>query len=130
MSYKSVKEEVSCKSVTQECHVGCCNYVEPARKAVLQSLLTALLKRFLTPWHQPMEIPHDACFRTILLPIVADSDAHTSHCLRISIFGCDGGTGSVYSRPLWSRQEPCSCNFDPGSHGAGQRAQTSIPTDM
>ena len=50
--------------------------MEPARKAVLQSLLTALLKRFLTPWHQPIDIPHDQWFRTVVLPIVADSDAH------------------------------------------------------
>ena len=48
----------------------------PARKAVLQSLLTTLLRRFLTPSHQRMNIPHDDWFRDVVLPIVADSDAH------------------------------------------------------
>ena len=48
----------------------------PTRKAVLQSLLTTLLRRFLTPSHQTMNIPHDDWFREVALPIVADSDAH------------------------------------------------------
>ena len=48
----------------------------PARKAVLQSLLTTLLRRFLTPGHQKMNIPHDDWFRAIVLPIVAESDGH------------------------------------------------------
>ena len=48
----------------------------PARKAVLQSLLTTLLRRFLTPSHQKMNIPHDDWFRDVVLPIVADSDGH------------------------------------------------------
>ena len=49
----------------------------PARKAVLQSLLTTLLRRFLTPSrHQKMNTPHDDWFRDVVLPIVADSDAH------------------------------------------------------
>ena len=50
--------------------------MHPARKAVLQSLLTTLLRRFLTPSHQKMNIPHDDWFREVALPIVADSDAH------------------------------------------------------
>ena len=48
----------------------------PTRKAVLQSLLTTLLRRFLTPRHQKMNIPHDDWFRAVVLPIVADSDGH------------------------------------------------------
>ena len=48
----------------------------PARKAVLQSLLTTLLKRFLTPSHQKMDIPYDDWFRAVVLPIVADTDGH------------------------------------------------------
>ena len=48
----------------------------PTRKAVLQSLLNTLLRRFLTPSHQKMNIPHDDWFREVALPIVADSDAH------------------------------------------------------
>ena len=48
----------------------------PARKAVLQSLLTTLLRRFLTPRHQKMNIPYDDWFRAVVLPIVADSDGH------------------------------------------------------
>ena len=48
----------------------------PARKAVLQSLLTTLLRRFLTPRHQKLNIPHDDWFRAIVLPIVAESDGH------------------------------------------------------
>ena len=47
----------------------------PTRKAVLQSLLTTLLRRFLTPSHQKMNIPQDDWFREVALPIVADSDA-------------------------------------------------------
>ena len=46
----------------------------PTRKAVLQSLLTTLLRRFLTPRHQKMNIPHDDWFRAVVLPIVAVSD--------------------------------------------------------
>ena len=48
----------------------------PARKAVLQSLLTTLLKRFLTPSHQKMNIPYDDWFRAVVLPIVAETDGH------------------------------------------------------
>ena len=48
----------------------------PTRKAVLQSVLTMVLRRFLTPSHQKMNIPHDDWFRAVVLPIVADSDAH------------------------------------------------------
>ena len=48
----------------------------PARKAALQSLLTTLLRRFLTPSHQKMNLPHDDWFREAALPIVADSDGH------------------------------------------------------
>ena len=48
----------------------------PARKGVLQSLLTTLLSRFWTPSHQKMNMPHDDWFRAVVLPIVADSDGH------------------------------------------------------
>ena len=48
----------------------------PARKAVLQSLLTTLLRCFLTSSHQKMNIPHDDWFWNVVLPIVADSDAY------------------------------------------------------
>ena len=48
----------------------------PSRKAVLQSLLTTLLRRFLTPRHQKMNIPYDDWFRAVVLPIVAESDGH------------------------------------------------------
>ena len=57
-------------------HAGhCYTAMLPTRKAVLQSLLTKLLRRFLTPSHQKMNIPHDDWFRAVVLPIVADSDA-------------------------------------------------------
>ena len=35
-----------------------------------------LLRRLLTPWHVPMDIPHDSWFRTIVLPIAAMEDGH------------------------------------------------------
>ena len=37
---------------------------------------TPLLRRFLTPWHGPMDIPFDSWFRTVVLPIAAMEDGH------------------------------------------------------
>ena len=63
----------------------------PTRKAVLQSLLTTLLRRFLTPSHQKMNIPHDDWFREVVLPIVADSDAHVLATVRAIAFAVATG---------------------------------------
>ena len=77
----------------------------PARKAVLQSLLTTLLRRFLTPSHQKMNIPHDDWFRDVVLPIVADSDARLGHSLRNGLCCRQWQTGFEYSRFFWCRKK-------------------------
>ena len=48
----------------------------PDTKGHLMGLLSLLLRRLLTPWHVPMDIPYDSWFRTIVLPIAAMEDGH------------------------------------------------------
>ena len=48
----------------------------PDTKGHLMGLLSLLLRRFLTPWHVPMDIPYDSWFRTVVLPIAAMEDGH------------------------------------------------------
>ena len=48
----------------------------PDTKGHLMGLLCLLLRRFLTPWHVPMDIPYDSWFRTVVLPIAAMEDGH------------------------------------------------------
>ena len=48
----------------------------PDTKGHLMGLLSVLLRRFLTPWHVPMDIPYDSWFRTVVLPIAAMEDGH------------------------------------------------------
>ena len=48
----------------------------PDTKGHLMGLLSVLLRRLLTPWHVPMDIPYDSWFRTIVLPIAAMEDGH------------------------------------------------------
>ena len=50
----------------------------PASRVVrdLVGLLGVLLRRLLTPWHVPIDIPYNSWFRTIVLPIAAMEDGH------------------------------------------------------
>ena len=48
----------------------------PDTKGHLMGLLSLLLRRLLTPWHVPMDIPYDSWFRTSVLPIAAMEDGH------------------------------------------------------
>ena len=48
----------------------------PDTKGHLMGLLSVLLRRLLTPWHVPMDIPYDSWFRTVVLPIAAMEDGH------------------------------------------------------
>ena len=48
----------------------------PDTKGHLMGLLSVLLRRLLTPWHVPMDIPYDSWFRTVVLPIAAVEDGH------------------------------------------------------
>ena len=48
----------------------------PDTKGHLMGLLSLLLRRFLTPWHVPVDIPYDSWFRTVVLPIAAMEDGH------------------------------------------------------
>lgn len=50
--------------------------MEASMRTVMQSLLSKLLRRFLTPAHQVLPLPHDDWFRDRVLPIVAEKDAH------------------------------------------------------